>query len=95
MIEKIKVGWKTYDIEVIKPCSAKLNVVSQKCYGEINYDERKIYLSNEYSEEQQKVTFIHELLHAISDMYGIDNLDENTVTKTANALYIVLKDNEL
>lgn len=52
MIEKI-IDWKEFDIEHIEREKARLNVVSGDCYGEIHFDENKIYLNNEFSDEEK------------------------------------------
>lgn len=80
MIEKIKIDWKEFDIEHIEREKARLNVVSGDCYGEIHFDENKIYLNNEFSDEQKQATLIHEVLHGIEKMYSINNLDEDRFT---------------
>ncbi|SFE41577.1 hypothetical protein [Peptostreptococcus sp. D1] len=95
MMNKIKIGWKEFDIEHIEKEKARLNVVSGDCYGEIHFDKNKIYLNNEFSDEQKQATLIHEVLHGIERMYSIDSLDEDTVTRLGNALYTVLIDNNL
>lgn len=93
MLEKIKIGWKSYNIEYTEPND---NLVEGAiCYGRIDYDKQKIYLNHNYAKHQQKATLIHEVLHGISDMYCINTLNEDTVTRLAEALYTLLIDNNL
>lgn len=89
--KKIKIGWKEYEIEQVDE-KGQLIVDAGTCYGEIEYDDQVIRLNKNYGDEQKKATLIHEILHGISNMYTLD-MTEDLVTKLANALYIVMKDN--
>ena len=86
---QIKIGWKTYDVEY---ASARLNS-GEELYGQINYDAGVITIRECSTPDQMKATLIHEVLHAISEMYGM-GLEEKLVTDLANALYTVYKDNK-
>ena len=85
---QIKIGWKTYDVEY---ASAKLNS-GEELYGQINYDAGVITIRECSTPDQMKATLIHEVLHGISEMYGM-GLEEKLVTDLSNALYTVYKDN--
>ncbi len=61
-------------------------------YGQIHYLPEKIFLNADASEEQKKATLLHELIHALDEMYGI-GLKEKQVEKLGNALYMLQKDN--
>lgn len=61
-------------------------------YGQINYLEQTITLSNASSLEQKKATLIHEIVHGIDELYGI-GLKEKQVEKLGNALYVLIRDN--
>ena len=89
--EKIKIGWKEYTVENTE-VRERLVAVSDECYGEIDYNENVIRLNDKYNEERKKATLIHEVLHGISEMYTLD-MSEDLVTKLADALYTVIKDN--
>lgn len=89
MPERIKIGYKVYMIE-----SAKPNLSVEDYYGTINYGEEKIYLRDSNSEEQNVQTLIHEVLHGISEFYLL-GMEEKEVALLSNALYTVLKDNNL
>lgn len=95
MIDTIKIGWKEYQVIVAKPDST-LHLDGHECYGMINYLDQVIYLRESNSEEQMVETLIHEVLHGIGDMFSIESLKkEKLTTKLADALYTVLKDNQL
>lgn len=79
MIDKVKIGWKEYKISKEEKCSI-LVVEGAEFYGQISYDKQMIYLRKENSEEQDKVTLIHEVLHGISEMYNL-NLSEDIVKR--------------
>ena len=86
--EKIKIGWKQYKIIHAKEA---LNDGSE-LYGQISYDRQTITLRASNSPEQDEATFIHEVLHGVSEMYGL-GLDEKAVTLLGDALYTVVGDN--
>lgn len=87
--EFIKIGYKVYRIE---ECEPKLTI--EDYYGTIEYNDEKIYLRNSNSEEQNEQTLLHEVLHGVSEFYLL-GMDEKQVTLLANALFTVLKDNNL
>ena len=61
-------------------------------YGQINYLEQTVTLSNAASLEQKKATLIHELIHGIDKMYNI-GLKEKQVEKLGNGVYMLIRDN--
>ncbi|PHV72176.1 hypothetical protein CS063_01495 [Sporanaerobium hydrogeniformans] len=93
MIDKVKIGWKTYKVESVEP-KQTLFIEGKECYGTIDYDKQQIDLSTTNSNALNEVTLIHEVLHGIEDMYYLD-LGEETVKRLAEAIYTVLKDNNL
>ena len=86
---KIKIGWKNYDIRHCEEC---LNS-GDELFGQIDYQQCIITLREKNTSMQNECTLIHEALHGISEMYGLD-LSEDTVTRLANALFTFLFDNE-
>ncbi len=84
----VKIGWKKYDV-LCKP--AVLNS-GQELFGQIDYASQTITLREGNKQDQSECTLIHEILHGIDDMYGI-GLGEEAVTKLANAIYTLVKDN--
>lgn len=93
MLEEIKIGWKKYKINKISPVYELIHNWTD-CYGQIDYDKYVINLNENYSNDQNTVTLIHEVLHGISDMYQL-KLEEETILVLADTLFTVLKDNEI
>lgn len=92
MPDKIKIGWKEYEVKKAEP-NQILFTDGKECYGTISYDDNVILLRSANNENQNKATLIHEVLHGISDMYGLD-LEENIVGRLADAIYTTLKCND-
>ena len=86
--EKVKVLYKEYTVEE----QQNLHDEEGDLYGLIQYLPEKIVLNADASEEQKKSTLVHELLHALDEMYSIE-LEEKQVEKLGTALYILLQDN--
>lgn len=86
---KIKIGWKEYEV---RKSSAVLNS-GDDLYGQIDYNAKTITLCDANSSDQDECTLIHEVLHGISEMYGL-GMEEDLVERLANALYTVMKDNK-
>lgn len=85
----VKIGWKRYDIRFAEE---RLNS-GNELFGQIDYQTCKITLRERNTQEQNKCTLIHEVLHGVSEMYGL-NMEEEQVERLANALYTFLVDNE-
>lgn len=88
ILEKVKVLYKEYGV------SEQVNLHDENgdLYGQIQYLQEKIVLNADASEEQKKSTLVHELLHALDEMYNIE-LEEKQVEKLGNAVYMLQKDN--
>ncbi|OOM72909.1 hypothetical protein CLPUN_46120 [Clostridium puniceum] len=86
---KVKIGYQNYNVNIIDGNLVDDNKV---CYGNIDYDKSNINISDLYSEDQKKCTFIHECLHGIDDIMEI-NLDEDQIRKLGKGLYQFIKDN--
>jgi hypothetical protein len=89
---KVKIGWRTYDIEQGEHRSAECG---GDLYGEIRYEQNKIYLYDKQDEENKKVTLLHEILHGIAYMIGNDEFrkDEGLITALSESFYQIMKDN--
>ena len=87
---EVKIGWKKYKVAL---ANEALNS-GETLYGQIDYDRQTITLRQSNTEEQNEETLIHEVLHGISDMYGME-MTEEFVAKLSNAVYTFLKDNNL
>ena len=90
--KEIKIGWRVYDIEQGEHRSGSCG---GDLYGEINYEQNKIYIYREQDEENKRVTLLHEILHGIGFMIGNNEFRENEglITALAENLYQVIKDN--
>ena len=86
--ERIKILFKEYQIEQREG----LHDGADDLYGQICYFDEKILLNSSCSEDQNKATLIHEIVHGLDEMYGID-LKEKQVEKLGNAFYMLLKEN--
>lgn len=86
--ESVKVGYKDYQVVKVDNLDDGTNLL----FGEVMYHDEVIKLANKYPENQMKCTLIHELVHAVDDMLGID-LKEEQVIKLGAGLYQVIKDN--
>jgi hypothetical protein len=86
----IKVGWKRYKVELVD----KVMVEDLECYGSCDFNTETILLREANKGKQMDETLLHEVLHAISDMYTL-NLEEEVIKPLSSALYTVLEDNNL
>lgn len=86
--EKVKVLYKEYTVGE----QQNLHDEEGDLYGLIQYLPEKIVLNADASEEQKKSTLVHELLHALDEMYSIE-LEEKQIEKLGNALYMLHCDN--
>lgn len=87
--KKVRIGYKDYKINKIEGNLVDENKV---CYGNIKFDEGDINISNLYSDDQQKCTFIHECVHGIDDIVET-GLTEEQVRKLSKGIYQFIKDN--
>ena len=86
--DKVRILYKEYFVE---EQSGLHNNVGD-LYGEIHYLPEKILLNRESSQEQKLATLMHEIVHALDEMWCI-NLEEDKVEKLGNALYMLVRDN--
>ena len=91
-MEKIKIGYKTYDIVYDNEY-----LDEKELTGEIDYYNKKIIVRNDRDEVEFLNTFIHEVLHGIFYQSGDRNLkeDENLINCIANGLTQVIVDNDM
>lgn len=92
--EYIKVGWKEYNIyldseHTRQPCEG----VTDATCGLIDSNSQFIAIDNTLSEAQQEVTLLHEIIHAMDDMYGLGFDDDRYVERLSNAIYSLLREN--
>lgn len=86
--KSVKILYKNYEIEKRE----ELHDGAEELYGQIQYLEERILLRADVSEEQQKATLCHEMLHGLDEMYSI-GLKEKQIEKLGNALYMLIRDN--
>ena len=86
--EKIKIGGKTYTVEITNKMDLGINNVS----AEILYGDLIIRVSPQATAKME-ADFIHEMVHAIYFGLGYRDHDEKRVDELANALHSVIVDN--
>lgn len=86
--KKIKIGGKTYRVEVTK----NLDMGSMNYSGEISYCDLVIRIVPS-AKQRMEADLLHEMIHAIYDHLGYTNHDEKKVDELAQALYMVIQDN--
>lgn len=76
---------------------SKVFIDNHICHGSCSPPYCEIEINTDYSKEVQTRTFIHELLHAISDAMSLSELysDEKTIDALTTGLYQVIKSNNL
>ena len=86
--EKIKIGGKTYEVEI----DEKLDLGTQHYSAEILYNSLKIRITPQ-AQQKMEADFLHEVMHAIYAHLGYSDHDEKQVEELAEALYMVIQDN--
>ena len=88
----IRIGGVEYTIEYVP----NLRNGDTLCYGYINYDDSKIFLSatDGLGHQHRCVTLLHEILHGIREHSGLVIENEEAVVEVlSKGLYQVLQDN--
>ena len=88
--EQVHLLYKDYEV---KKTNNLWNDSGETLYGQTQYIEQLILINENASEEQQKATLIHELVHGLDELFGIE-LKEEQVEKLGNAFYMLIRDNE-
>lgn len=86
--KKVKVGGKTYHVEI----TDRLNMGTVYYSGECVYSDLKIRIVPQ-AEQKMQADFLHELLHAVYAHLGYTDHDEKHIEELAEALYMVIQDN--
>ena len=91
-MNKIKIGYKTYDIVYDNK-----GLHNDGLHGQIDYDGNKIILSDDYDKTEQLNTFLHEILHGIFHQVGDRKLrkNETLINCISNGLVQVIVDNNI
>jgi len=89
---KVKIGWREYRIE---QGEHRIADNGGDLYGEIQYEQGRIYIYDKQSEENKAVSLLHEIIHGILYLCGREKQrgDEGLVTALSENLYQVIKDN--
>lgn len=85
--DKIKVGGNVYPIRFVENMGIDRNL-----YGNTNHSVGFIEIDASLVGQTKKSTFIHEMLHALDNVYDI-GLSEHQVSLLEAALYAFLEDN--
>ena len=90
--EKVKINWRTYSVEQGEHRAADNG---GNLYGEIVYENNKIFLYEKLDQSEKEVTLLHEIIHGLLYFMGKDDLrnDEAFVTAFSENLYQVIRDN--
>lgn len=86
--KKIKIGAKTYNIEI----TDKL-VLGCNFDGEVTYSDLTIRIRPDLAKKKEEAVFLHEVMHTILDHLGYIEHDEKKVDELANALHMIITDN--
>lgn len=91
-IKKIKILATEYEVEEVEQIDKY-----ERLLGQINYEEQKIQIDKNISEDMKKEVLIHEILHGILEKLGYVELneDEQKVHSIASTMYLALKENKL
>lgn len=90
MNDTLKIGPLVYTVEEIP--DLKDTDGSTFLFGSIRYSEQAIKVDAGMSAERKRITVLHEAIHAISDMRGL-NLSEKQVVALGVAIYELFHDN--
>ena len=91
-IKNLKIMGSNYKIEEVEQIDKW-----QRLLGQIDYINQTIKIDKNIPEDLKMDTLIHEIIHGVLDKLGYVeiNSDEQKVNGIANALFAVLKDNDL
>lgn len=81
-----------FDYKVIEKETVLLD--NEVCFGTHNFDYLTIEIGKDYPDQLKQATLLHEILHAICQINGIE-WEETQIEVLANGLYAVLKENKM
>lgn len=92
MNETVKVLSQEYVIKHVDVIDKDTTVL-----GMIDHIENTIYIKNNLPPEKEKVTLIHEILHAIFEQLGFDDEHDNEhlIKSLSTAIYQVFQSNKI
>jgi len=86
-LKTIKIGAHTFDI-------VHEDFEEEKLFGKANLSKQKIFISPTMSKSMTSETILHECIHMISELNGLE-LGERTTQSLAHAIYLLIKENKL
>ena len=89
---RVKVGGIEYGVIQLKPKDGKL--VKVKNWGEVDFNECRIYIDEGADEQRKWQILIHEVIHVIECDNNMDSSD-NYIQTISSGFYAFLKDNKL
>ena len=94
---KIKILAKEYDVQLVndKELQKVINTEEVGYAGLCLESESKIYINNTFDTQEQRLTLVHEILHAVYSQYGDDDLNNNEehINRLSTAITQILLDN--
>ena len=87
--EKVRIGGREYAIKETENLNDGVNMA----YGHIDYEQGVIRITKGLGHEKKCITLWHEMLHGISEQFGlkIEN-EEEVVTVFAKGIYQLMQD---
>ena len=82
---RLEIGWVTYQINY---CPRLIESNGDHYFGQHRGSEKIIDISEEYGPERGKVALLHEVIHGIDQLSGLE-LEEKEIRGLANSLYEV------
>ena len=92
MLESVKVGGINYKVELVDLTTQRDDEIGWQL-GYCHFHKDLIEINSMISEQRQRQTLVHEMMHAIYEEAGVEQ-DEGNVDALAKVLYQVLKDND-
>lgn len=88
----VKVGGAVYAV-VLQDNLRDPDNESGLVHGKCDLLRRIIFLNQDNSDNVQETTLLHELIHALTEIYGITPMTEADVDRLANGLHAVIRQN--
>ena len=96
--KQVKIGGLRFDVKLVDDPIILDEYGDKELGGMIDYNKTEIILHGAVSEEYLSLIFLHEIIHGVFEFMEIDTATDETeavVSKLANGLHAVLKDNKL
>lgn len=90
--KSIKIGGAVYGVVLVDGLRDPENE-NGIIHGKCDQTKRFIHLNAANEPNMQETTFLHELVHALSEIYGITPMPEADVDRLANGLHAVIRQN--